>query len=61
VTRGGDRTSLRFEGAPLELDSVIEDATGKNVTAQVSNQDFHLVTSVEQLTGQSVVSFGTTQ
>jgi hypothetical protein len=61
VAKGGDRTSLRFEGAPLELESVIEDGTGKNVTAQVSNQDFHLVTAVEQLTGQSVVSFGTTQ
>ena len=54
VTKGGDRTSLRFEGAPLELESVIADATGEDVTDQVSNQDFHLVTAVEQLTGQSV-------
>jgi hypothetical protein len=55
---GGDRTSLRFEGAPLELESVTADATGEDVTDQVKDQDFHLVTSVEQLTGQSVVSFG---
>lgn len=55
---GGDRTSLRFEGAALELESVTADATGEDVTDQVADQDFHLVTSVEQLTGQSVVSFG---
>jgi hypothetical protein len=58
---GGDRTSLRFEGAPLELESVIEDATGKDATAQVSDQDFQLVTAVEQLTGESVLSFGTSE
>jgi hypothetical protein len=60
VNSGGDRTSLRFDGAPLELESVIEDATGKDVTDMVTGQDFHLVTAVEQLTGQSVLSFGTT-
>jgi hypothetical protein len=58
-TAGGDRTSIRFEGAPLELESVI-DANGQDVTDQVSGQDFHLVTAVEQLTGESVLSFGTT-
>lgn len=56
---GGDRTSLRFEGAPLELESVI-DAHGNDATDQVSGQDFHLITHVEQLTGESVLSFGTT-
>jgi hypothetical protein len=57
---GGDRTSLRFEGAPLELESVIDDASGGDVTDQVTDQHFHLVTSVEQLTGESVLEFGTT-
>jgi len=56
---GGDRTSLRFDGAPLELESVI-DANGNDATDQVSGQVFHLVTSVEQLSGESVLSFGTT-
>lgn len=60
VAAGGDRTSIRFGGAPLQLESVIADATGEDVTDQVSNQDFHLVTSLEQLTGESVLSFGTT-
>jgi len=55
---GGDRTSLRFDGAPLQVESVTENATGDDFTAQVSNQNFHLVTRVEQLTGQSVLSFG---
>lgn len=58
VARGGDRTSLRLEGAPLQLESAIADVTGEDVTAQVTDQDFHLVTAVEQLTGQSVLSFG---
>jgi len=56
---GGDRTSLRFDGAPLTVESVTENATGNDFTDQVSEQNFHLVTSVEQLTGQSVLSFGT--
>jgi hypothetical protein len=56
---GGDRTSLRFDGAPLELESVIDDASGIDVTDQVHDQVFHLITSVEQLTGESVLSFGT--
>lgn len=58
---GGDRTSLRFDGAPLQLESVIEDATGNDVTDQITDQDFHLVTRVEQLSGQSVLSFGTSE
>jgi hypothetical protein len=57
---GGDRTSLRLEGAPLELVSVIDDASGVDVTDQVTDQHFHLVTAVEQLTGESVLEFGTT-
>jgi len=60
VLAGGDRTSLRFTGAPLQLESVIEDATGHDVTDQVSGKNFHLVTSIEQLTGESVLAFGTT-
>lgn len=59
VASGGDRTSLRFDGAPLELESAIADATGEDVTAQASDYNFHLVTAVEQLTGESVLSFGT--
>jgi hypothetical protein len=59
VAAGADRTSIRFDGAPLQLESVTADATGEDVTDQVSDQDFHLVTSVEQLTGESVLSFGT--
>ena len=61
VARGGDRTSLRFEGTPLELESVIDDGSGKDVRDQISGQDFHLVTAVEQLTGESVISFGTSE
>jgi hypothetical protein len=57
---GKDRTSIRFEGAQLELESVTADATGEDVTTQASNQDFQLMTSIEQLTGESVLSFGTT-
>jgi hypothetical protein len=55
---GGDRTSLRLDGAPLQVESVTENATGKDFTDQVSDQNFHLVTGVEQLTGESVLSFG---
>jgi hypothetical protein len=56
---GLDRTSIRFDGAPLELVSVIDNASGVDVSDQVTDQQFHLVTSVEQLTGESVLSFGT--
>lgn len=58
VAAGGDRTSLRFDGAPLQVESVTEDATLADFTDQVSDQNFHLVTAVEQLTGESVLSFG---
>jgi hypothetical protein len=61
VANSGDRTSLRFDGAPLRLESVTADATGEDVTAQVTDKNFQLVTAVEQLTGESVVSFGTTE
>ncbi len=57
---GGDRTSLRIEGAPLSLESVTANGTGQDVTDQVHDQDFQLVTDVEQLTGASVLEFGTT-
>ena len=60
VVRGGDRTSLRLEGAPLTVTSVTADASGQDVSAQVSGQHFHLVTAVQQLTGESVLDFGTT-
>jgi hypothetical protein len=59
LASGGDRTSLRFDGAPLELESVTADANGADVTDQITDQDFHLVTAVEQLSGESVISFGT--
>lgn len=63
VMTGGDRTSLRFEGVALELESVTFNETGGDVTdqvaEQVADQNFHLITSVEQLTGQSVLDFGT--
>jgi hypothetical protein len=55
---GGDRTSLLLTGAELQLESVIEDATGVDATEQASG-DFHLVTAVQQLSGQSVLEFGT--
>lgn len=61
VTSGGDRTSLRLDGFQLELVSVTVDTTGEDITSQVSDQDFHLVTKVEQLTGESVLEFGTSQ
>ena len=59
VTRGGDRTSLRLEGAPLTVKSVTADTTGEDVSAQVSGQQFHVITKVQQLTGESVLDFGT--
>jgi hypothetical protein len=59
LASGGDRTSLRFEGAPLELESVTANGSDQDYTDQVSGQDFHLVTSVEQLTGESVINFAT--
>ena len=58
VASGGDRTSLRLEGAPLQLESVTDNGSRADVTDQVEDQTFHLVTSVEQLTGESVISFG---
>jgi len=58
---GGDRASLRFDGAPLQLQSVIVDGTGEDVTDQLVDRNFHLVTAVEQLTGESVLSFGTSE
>ena len=57
---GKDRTSIRFEGAPLQLESVTADATGEDVTTQASGQNFQLMRSIEQLTGESVLAFGTT-
>jgi hypothetical protein len=57
---GGDRTSLHLEGAPLEVISVTADATGQDVSDQVSGQQFHLITEVQQLTGESLLGFGTT-
>lgn len=59
VSRGGDRTSLRLEGAPLTVTSVTGNATGQDVSAQVSGERFHLITAVQQLTGESVLDFGT--
>jgi hypothetical protein len=58
LAAGSDRTSLRLEGAPLQLESVIADATGEDATDDVAEHNFHLVTGVEQLTGESVISFG---
>jgi hypothetical protein len=57
---GKDRTSIRFEGAPLQLESVTANATGEDVSDQASDQNFQVMTSIEQLTGESVLSFGTT-
>lgn len=61
AAKGADRTSIRFEGAPLELESVTANATGEDVSDQASGQNFHLMTSIEQLTGESVLDFGTKQ
>lgn len=58
---GGDRTSIRFDGAPLELISVIDNASGVDVSDQVETHDFHFITSVERLTAESVLDFGTTE
>jgi hypothetical protein len=58
---GGDRTSLRLEGAPLTVTSVTDDASGKDVSEQVANNRFQLITSVKQLTGESLFEFGTTK
>jgi len=57
---GGDRTSLRLEGSPLTVKSVTADATGEDVSDQVADQRFHLITGVQQLTGESLLRFGTT-
>jgi hypothetical protein len=61
AAKGADRTSIRFAGAPLELESVTADATGQDVSDQASGQNFQLMTSIEQLTGESVLDFGTKQ
>lgn len=60
AAKGGDRTSLYLEGAPLTVTSVTDDVTGQDVSAQVSDQQFHLITAVKQLTGESLLKFGTT-
>jgi hypothetical protein len=57
---GGDRTSLRLEGMPLTVKSVTVNATGQDVSDQVSDQQFHLITGVQQLTGESLLNFGST-
>lgn len=59
AAKGGDRTSLYLEGAPLTVTSVTDDVSGQDVSAQVSDQQFHLITSVKQLTGESLLKFGT--
>ncbi|MDH5676217.1 MAG: hypothetical protein OEZ06_29120 [Myxococcales bacterium] len=56
---GGDRTSLRLQGAMLQLDSAIVNGSGEDVTAHFAGLNFQLVTDVDQLTGQSVLEFGT--
>jgi hypothetical protein len=61
AARGGDRTSLRLRGAPLTVTSVTSDANGQDVSDQVSDQRFHLITEVQELTGQSLLGFGTTK
>jgi|GEM_PF-5855032 len=57
---GGDRTAVRLEGRPLTVKSVTVNATGQDVSDQVSDQQFHLITGVQQLTGESLLNFGTT-
>ena len=59
ASRGGDRTSLRLQGAPLTVQSVVANGSGQDVADQVSDQQFHLITSVKQLTGESLLRFGT--
>ena len=59
AANGGDRTSLRLEGATLTVKSVTADATGQDVSDQVKDQQFHLITAVQQLTGESLLNFGT--
>lgn len=58
---GGDRTSVRLEGAPLTVTSVTADASGEDVSDQVADNRFQLITSVKQLTGESLFKFGTTK
>ena len=58
---GGDRTSLRIEGAPLTLESVTQNTNGADVTGQVHDQNFQLVTAVQRLTGESLIKFGSTK
>lgn len=61
AAEGGDRTSLRLEGSPLTIKSITQNTTGQDVSDQVSDQKFHLITGVQQLTGQSLLGFGTTE
>jgi hypothetical protein len=58
---GGDRTSLRLEGAPLTVMSVTAVASGQDVSDQVADNRFQLITSVKQLTGESLLDFGTSK
>jgi hypothetical protein len=60
AAKGGDRTSLRLEGSPLTVKSVIANGTGEDVKDQVADQQFHLITGVLQLTGESLLNFGAT-
>jgi hypothetical protein len=60
AAKGGDRTSLRMEGKPLTVKSITDDVSGQDVSAQVSGQQFHLITAVQRLTGESLLDFGTT-
>jgi hypothetical protein len=55
---GGDRVSLSFEGVELTLDSAAFDSSGMDVTDQLEDLNFHLVTKVEQITGESLIEFG---
>jgi hypothetical protein len=57
----GDRGSIRFDGAPLEVLSVTDDASGGDATGQVKTDVFHLITRVERLTAESVLEFGTSE
>lgn len=58
---GTDRVSLKFDGAPLTLDSVTFDASGLDATDQLQDLNFYLVTKVEQITGESLLDFGMMQ
>ncbi|MDH5676314.1 MAG: hypothetical protein OEZ06_29610 [Myxococcales bacterium] len=55
----GDRTSLRLEGAMLQLQSASVQDTDEDVTNRYTGLELLLVTDVEQLTGKSVIELGT--